>query len=531
MTIVELTIPHGRRDGSGGASPIRRTLALVLLALATTLAVPASPAGADTFAPEADSYVDASVPSTNFGTRITLRTDASPEVRSYVRFNVEGTADTSSATLRIFANTSNNLGFDVRAADSNDWGETTLNFGNAPSLGPVLDSSGPVTGGNWYEFDVSAALTGTGRVSFAITSASATATSLGSRESSNPPQLIVPGTPPPAGPSPFVVSREGDAYRAVSSTTGTAYSGTLKFVVESAVRTLMQAGGGTVMFGTGLFDLGSDRLKFDDADDIEFAGAGVEATVIQNSSNASADTEPFDMHDTDRIIIRDMTVNAGGTPRSTSDVMDFDGGNDVIVERVKITASRGRGIVFDGKDFEGGLPRTADRNVVRDCVITGIPGDGIELLASSNNRVERCTITGVGGHGMQIAKAGSGAAQPNKMSNDNVITGNVIDESGQNGIEVTGGDRNLIDGNTVTNSSDDITGRDGIRITTSNSVPCNDNVVRNNRATDTQVTKTQAYGLNIVSPSCNRTVVGPGNDFSGNRTAPIRDRGTNTQYV
>jgi len=54
--------------------------------------------------------------------------------------------------------------------------------------------------------------------------------------------------------------------------------------------------------------------------------------------------------------------------------------------------------------------------------------------------------------------------------------------------------------------------------------------VSNNTATDTQGTKTQKYGLNIASSLCNRTVVGPGNDFAGNLTAPIHDVGTGTIY-
>ena len=42
---------------------------------------------------------------------------------------------------------------------------------------------------------------------------------------------------------------------------------------------------------------------------------------------------------------------------------------------------------------------------MRDCIVSGVQGDGIELLASSHNRIERCTISGVGGHGIQITKS------------------------------------------------------------------------------------------------------------------------------
>ena len=44
------------------------------------------------------------------------------------------------------------------------------------------------------------------------------------------------------------------------------------------------------------------------------------------------------------------------------------------------------------------------------------------------------------------------------------------------------------------------------------------------------MTKTQKYGLNIATPVCNGTVVGPGNDFSGNKTGAIHDLGSGTIF-
>jgi parallel beta-helix repeat protein len=206
--------------------------------------------------------------------------------------------------------------------------------------------------------------------------------------------------------------------------------------------------------------------------------------------------------------------------------MRFDRGNDVLVERVKVTASRGRGIVFDGKNDSW----TSLRNTVRDCVIVGTDGDGIEMLASSQNTIQGCTITNVGGHGIQANKSSPTATQPNKKSTDNVITGNRIDQAGQDGINVNGGDRNQITGNVVTNSSDDTSGRDGIRVTSADGVTCDDNVVANNTATDNQTPKTQRYGLNIALAACNRTVVGTGNAFAGNLSGTVKDLGTGTIY-
>jgi parallel beta-helix repeat protein len=332
-----------------------------------------------------------------------------------------------------------------------------------------------------------------------------------------------------AAASSYVVTREGNTYRATAQGAGSTYTGTLKRVMESAARDLNSAGGGTLTFATGVFDFGSEFFKGENLANITFHGQGMDVTVVQNNSSASADTEPFNMGTATRITVRDMTVIAGGPFRSTSDALDFDGGNEVVIERLKISGSRGRGIVFDGKDIVGGFARSADRNTVRNCVISGIQSDGIELLASRDNRIEGCTITNVGGHGIQITKSSTSADQPNKKSNGNVLTGNSVDNAGQDGINLSSGDRNEIRGNTVLNSSDDTSGRDGIRLSSSDSVNCDDNVVSDNSSGDNQATHTQRYGLNISSSRCNRTVVWQ-NTFFGNVSGGINDQGTATRY-
>ncbi|MDQ3941097.1 MAG: right-handed parallel beta-helix repeat-containing protein, partial [Actinomycetota bacterium] len=330
-------------------------------------------------------------------------------------------------------------------------------------------------------------------------------------------------TTPETAASRFAVRKDGTSFIAESPTK--TYTGALKSVVESAVYDLNVSGGGTVEFQAGLFDLGPDYFRLEEITGITFEGQGMDATVIQNYSTASDDTEPFNFKGAYSVVIRDLTVSAGGSARTTSDAIDFDKGNNSLVERVKVTSSRGKGIIFDGKDAGW----TSEGNVVRDCIIDGTPNDGIQLLASSNNRVEGCTITNTVRDGIEVTKSQTIHAQPNKKSNDNVIIGNVIDNAGENGIRVHSSDRNRISGNRVTNSSDDRTGQDGIRITSSDSITCDDNLVEQNVATDTQAKKTQAYGLNINSSLCNRTSVGT-NDFTGNQTGEIKDVGTDTRY-
>jgi parallel beta-helix repeat protein len=327
--------------------------------------------------------------------------------------------------------------------------------------------------------------------------------------------------------SPYVVARVGttSTYTATPAS-GTVLSGSLKTVVQTAAESLTAGGGGTIRFTAGDFDLGGTWWEFDDIVGVTFEGAGMGVTVIRNNAGNATDTEPFDMTACDFITIRDLTVKAGGPLRTTSDAIDFDGGDHVVIERVEVSGSRARGIIFDGKG--SGNISHADDNVVRDCYVHDVPGDAIELLASGRNLVEGCRLVGVGGYGIRIGKSSSVATQPNKPSDANTVRGNTIDQAGRDGIYVNSSNRNQILGNTITNSSDDVSGRDGIRLASNDSRPCDDNVVRGNRATDTQAVKTQAYGLNISSSLCHGTIVGSDNDFAGNLKGTIKNLGTGT---
>ena len=145
-----------------------------------------------TFVPVADSYVNAERPSTNFGTATTIRVDASPEMRTYVKFNVDVSAPIVRATLRIFTASSSTTGYQVRGVALSNWGETTITFANAPAVsGTVTGSSGSFSSGVWTVIDVTPLATSPGLVTFGLTTPSSTSKSFSSREGLNPPQLIV----------------------------------------------------------------------------------------------------------------------------------------------------------------------------------------------------------------------------------------------------------------------------------------------------------------------------------------------------
>ena len=163
-----------------------------------------------TYVAEADTYASSVRVRRNFGDAAVLRTDGTPEVRSFLRFDLDGLdAPISHAVLRVFAGSTNSTGIDVRGVATTSWGETTLTYRNSPPMTPAVDSSGPIRGGTWIEWDVTPLLRSTGTVSFALTSSSVTATRLASRESSNPPTLVLstslemsPQRPDPADGSP-----------------------------------------------------------------------------------------------------------------------------------------------------------------------------------------------------------------------------------------------------------------------------------------------------------------------------------------
>lgn len=149
--------------------------------------------GTVTFTPIADAYVNADSPTTNYGSSTALRADASPVVRSYLRFNAQGLGGAvTRATLRVFANSASSQGYQVMPVSDNTWVENTINYSNMPSPGSSLGSSGTFGATAWTNVDITPYITGNGVFNLALTTTSNTAISLASRESgANAPQLIV----------------------------------------------------------------------------------------------------------------------------------------------------------------------------------------------------------------------------------------------------------------------------------------------------------------------------------------------------
>jgi PKD repeat protein len=195
----------------------------------STLTATYVPAGTQTltFTPEADTWVDATRPSTSFGTSSRMDVDTSPLSQSFVRFRVAGIDGRAvlGARLRLYQRDASRTGGRVFAMSSNTWLES-MTWNTRPAIdGAQLAAFGAVTAGNYYEVDLGArALTGDGPLSLGLDSTSSDGASWGTRSYTEPPQLIVEvqtagnGAPtavatatPTAGAAPLAVSFSGGA--------------------------------------------------------------------------------------------------------------------------------------------------------------------------------------------------------------------------------------------------------------------------------------------------------------------------------
>ena len=150
-------------------------------------------------APDADAQVKSTNPTQNYGTSSTLRVrrdapgaSAIGAYRSYLRFRVTGLhGPPASARLRVRVVDGSSDGLAVWPASSR-WTEEGLSWRNAPGIaGPPLSRVGATSSGTWVEFDVTRAVSGNGRYTFALGGGGTDSAYFGSRESIDPPRLLI----------------------------------------------------------------------------------------------------------------------------------------------------------------------------------------------------------------------------------------------------------------------------------------------------------------------------------------------------
>jgi hypothetical protein len=143
-----------------------------------------------------DAYTLRDSPKSNFGSAATLLVDASPEARSYLKFNVAGigTKSVVSAKLRLYAADPSAVGGILHRVTSTSWKENSIKWNGQPAYtATVVGSLGAVAAGSWYEIDVKSVIGADGVYSFALRSTSTDGAAYSSREgaAANRPQLVI----------------------------------------------------------------------------------------------------------------------------------------------------------------------------------------------------------------------------------------------------------------------------------------------------------------------------------------------------
>ncbi|GAA1293649.1 hypothetical protein Psi02_42830 [Planotetraspora silvatica] len=189
-----------------------------------------------TFTPVADTYVDNSVTTTNYGTSAQLGVDNSPVKRMFLRFTVSGVSGTvTGAKLRVHTDDVSGAespsGGTYKAMSNTTWSETGVTWASQPAIdGATLGSVGSVVRNTWYEVDVTSYVQGNGTFSIGVTSSSSDGADFDSRESgSTAPQLVITTgttstptpTPTPTSGDPVLVGA-GDIANSGSGDTATA---------------------------------------------------------------------------------------------------------------------------------------------------------------------------------------------------------------------------------------------------------------------------------------------------------------------
>jgi hypothetical protein len=157
--------------------------------------------------PEADAWVSDDTPDTNHGSDTTLQVrGSSPVSHAYLRFRgaIPPGAVITRTTLRLYFNSASSSNVQVRMTDSasNNWGEQTITFNNAPPSAAFPTAGKPVAG--WNDFSVLPFDLFSGNpTTYILTRAAdvAETVSVDSNESAYPPELIVEYTQPTTAPT------------------------------------------------------------------------------------------------------------------------------------------------------------------------------------------------------------------------------------------------------------------------------------------------------------------------------------------
>ena len=148
------------------------------------------------FNPVADTYVQADLPTSNFGSAPQMVVDNSPIRNVLLKFNVLGIGARSvlSAKLRLYCVDPSPFGGEFHRVADASWSEGAINWNNAPAADlNSIATLGKVVASTWYEVDVTFLVSGDGTLSLKALSTSTDGAYYSSREGTAgfSPQLVI----------------------------------------------------------------------------------------------------------------------------------------------------------------------------------------------------------------------------------------------------------------------------------------------------------------------------------------------------
>ncbi len=176
-----------------------------------------------TFAPSADTYVEADTPAVNYGSGYQLNTQAAssttPEERAYLKFAVSGlTGTVTSATLKLWTYSTWASGITVSPTGTG-WTEPGITWAIAPAPGAAVGTAKNLVVSTTVSVDVTPAVTGNGDVALVVATDRAGLVKFASREATaNRPQLVVTTS---SGPVPTTTTPLPTPSSTTASTTPT----------------------------------------------------------------------------------------------------------------------------------------------------------------------------------------------------------------------------------------------------------------------------------------------------------------------
>ncbi len=148
----------------------------------------------------ADSYVSASKPTTNYGTKTTMVVDGNPVAIAYLKFDLTSLAGRHIESAKLRLRTANDASAGIQSVNSvvnTSWTERGVTYNNRPALGTAMITFTSTTANTWVEIDITNyVIAAQGKLmSIGLSESSSDSLSIYSREaSSNSPVLVIIST-------------------------------------------------------------------------------------------------------------------------------------------------------------------------------------------------------------------------------------------------------------------------------------------------------------------------------------------------